>query len=66
MNRGWKIALGIGATIVALNLLLIAVNSFTGGSPGGPESSSYATGTDGLAAYAELVADAGHPVTRRR
>lgn len=66
MSRRWKIALGLGAGIVAFNLLLVALNSLTGGTPGGPESSSYATGDDGLAAYAELVAEAGHPVTRRR
>jgi hypothetical protein len=66
VSRPWKIALGLGGAILALNVLLIAVNSVTGGTPGGPTSSSYATGGDGLAAYAELIADAGHPVARRR
>jgi hypothetical protein len=66
MSRRWKIAIALGATIVAFNLLLAAVHSLTGGNPGGPRSSSYATGGDGLAAYAELVADAGHAVERDR
>ena len=42
------------------------VNSLAGGSPGGPTSSSYATGGDGLAAYASLLGRAGHPVSRLR
>ena len=66
MSRGWKIGAGITAAIVALNLFLAAVHFLTGGTPGGPRSSSYATGGDGLAAYAELVADAGHRVERER
>ena len=66
MSRSWKIAIVIGATIVALNLMLVAIRSLTGGTPGGPRSSSYATGGDGLAAYADLLADAGHRVERVR
>jgi hypothetical protein len=66
MTRGWKIALGAVGGIVVLNLGLNALQAATGGSPGGPESSSYATGDDGAGAYAELLARAGHEVRRER
>jgi hypothetical protein len=66
VSRAWKVAASLGAAIIAINLLLAAVHFLTGGTPGGPQSSSYATGSDGLAAYAELVADAGHSVERER
>src|SRR5215207_939032 len=33
--------------------------------PSGPTSSSYATASKGLAAYADLLRRAGHPVERR-
>src|SRR5215210_5832146 len=46
--------------------MLVAIRSLTGGTPGGPRSSSYATGGDGLAAYADLLADKGHRVERVR
>lgn len=55
MSTGWKIALGVGAAIVAVNVALGAVDELTGGTPGGPHSSSYATGSDGAAAYAALL-----------
>jgi hypothetical protein len=42
------------------------VRSLTGGSPGGPRSSAFATGPDGLAAYAALLARAGHRIERLR
>jgi len=66
MTRGWKIGLGIVAGVVALNVLLATLRSVTGGQPGGPESSSYATASDGAAAYASLLLRAGHPVVRER
>ena len=66
MSRGWKIGLGVFGAIVVVNAGLALLGSFTGGTPGGPRSSSYATGGDGLAAYASLVARAGHPVRRLR
>jgi hypothetical protein len=59
----------VGALVVilGLNLLTAGVTTITGGSgPSGPESSSYATAGDGLAAYAELLARHGHPVQRLR
>ena len=66
MSRGWKIALSVAAGIAALNLLLAGLRSATGGTPGGPTSSSYATGADGDAAYAELLLEAGHRVEQVR
>jgi hypothetical protein len=66
MSRGWKVALGVVGVIIAVNAALTLLGSLTGGTPGGPRSSSYATGGDGLAAYASLVARAGHPVRRLR
>ncbi len=53
--------------IVAIGVLLAlsAINSFTPRSSG-PASSSYATAADGLAGYAALLAQSGHPVTRVR
>jgi hypothetical protein len=64
--RPWRLVLLAVAALVALNLLGSALNSATGGSPGGPRSSSYATGGDGLAAYHELLAASGHPASRLR
>lgn len=54
------------AVVVALNLGLGMVRSVVGTEPGGPTSSSYATGEDGLAAYADLLHERGHPVVRLR
>lgn len=74
MTEAWR-SLGPGARgvvgavvlVVGLNLLVAGVTLATGGSgPGGPISSSYATGGDGLAAFAELLARHGHPVERLR
>lgn len=58
--------IGLVAMVVALNLGLGMVRSILGTTPGGPTSSSYATGEDGLAAYADLLHDRGHPVVRLR
>jgi len=66
MTRGWKLGLAIAAGVVALNVLLATLRSVTGGQPGGPESSSYATAADGAAAYASLLLRAGHLVVRER
>lgn len=62
-----RIAIGGLSVLVAFNLLLAAVDLATGGPPpSGPPSSSYATGPDGLAAYADLLAGNGHQVRRLR
>ncbi|HEY7137489.1 MAG TPA: DUF4350 domain-containing protein [Acidimicrobiia bacterium] len=53
--------------IVALELALAALDAATRGSqPSGPTSSSLSTAHTGLAAYAELLARYGHPVTHQR
>ena len=55
------------ALIVGLNLALAGLEEAIGGSdPGGPGSSSYATGSDGAAAWADLLARRGHTVRRLR
>ena len=66
MSRSWKIVLGIVVAIIAVNVGTRILNSLTGGSPGGPTSSSYATGADGVAGYLSLLAGDGHPVERIR
>jgi hypothetical protein len=61
-----RVAIAIVAAVVVVNLGVSALNSITGGGPGGPASSSYATSADGLAAYADLLAAQGVAVTRLR
>lgn len=66
--RPWaRWALAAVAAAVGLNVALAGLAAVTGGSgPGGPPSSSYATSGSGLAAFAQFVADEGHPVRRLR
>jgi hypothetical protein len=53
--------------VVVINLIARALDSAVGGSePGGARGSSYATNGTGLSAYAQLLADYGHPVQRQR
>jgi hypothetical protein len=66
VTRGWKIGLWIVAAVIVVNVGLAALRSATGGTPGGPTSSSYATAPDGAAAFASLLARAGHDVVRER
>jgi hypothetical protein len=66
VSTGWKIALGVGAAVVAVNVALGVLDEVTGGTPGGPRSSSYATGADGAAAYADLLRRDGRRVFRVR
>jgi uncharacterized protein DUF4350 len=66
VSRPWRIALAVVAVLVAANLALRFVGTLTGGTPGGPRSSSYATSLHGAAAYAELLGRAGHPVLQVR
>ena len=66
MSRGWRIGIGIAVAVIVLNVALRALSTLTGGTPGGPRSSSFATGKTGLEAYAELLGHAGHPVDRLR
>lgn len=66
--RPWaRAVLGAAAFVLGLNVFLGGVRLATGGSaPGGPTSSSWATGADGLAAFAELLVRRGHAVDRLR
>ncbi|HEY4236094.1 MAG TPA: DUF4350 domain-containing protein [Gaiellaceae bacterium] len=66
MSRPWRIALVVVAVLVAVNLALRFLGTLTGGTPGGPRSSSYATSPRGDAAFAELLGRAGHPVEQVR
>lgn len=63
--RWWRVVGVLAAVVVAGNLLLELVDEGTR-PPGGPRSSSYATAGHGLAAYADLLARNGHPVSRLR
>ncbi len=56
-----RVAIAIGL----LALVALVVDQLTPGRSG-PTSSSYATASDGLAAYADLLSLGGHPVTRVR
>ena len=58
MTRGWNVVAAIAVGLVALNLGLRALRSVTGGSPGGRESSSYATKSDGVAFVLDAVVTA--------
>ena len=61
-----KSFLAIGGVLVGVNVVIAITNGLVGGTPGGPVSSSYATGSDGLAAYASLLGRSGHQVSRLR
>lgn len=66
MSRGWRIALTVVALLVVVNLALRLLGTLTGGTPGGPRSSSYATSPQGDAAFADLLGHAGHQVEQVR
>ena len=66
MSRPWRIALAVVALLVVVNLALRFLGTLTGGTPGGPRSSSYATSKHGDAAYAELLGHVGHPIDQVR
>jgi Domain of unknown function (DUF4350) len=63
---GRRFLIGLVAVILAVDLALWVAGKLTGATPGGPASSSYATGGDGVAAWAELLARNGHEVSRAR
>jgi hypothetical protein len=63
-SRGRWIA-AIAGAVVALNLVLVGLDRLTRG-PQGPESSSYATASRGLAAYSDLLSRSGRRVRRLR
>ena len=66
MSRGAKAGLAVAGAVIAINVALSAVHSLTGGTPGGPASSSYSTSSGGIAAYASLLGRSGHDVQRLR
>lgn len=53
------------AAVAVFNVVAYIVDG-VGGAKRGPRSSSYTTSAEGLAAYADLLARAGHPVGRLR
>ncbi len=64
MRAHWKLIAGIVAALALLHVVTGQVSDPP--APGGPRSSSFATGADGVAAYARLLQRAGHPVARAR
>jgi hypothetical protein len=66
MTRGWRIGLTVLGAVIVVDLALYVLGTLTGGTPGGPGSSSYATGHTGVEAYAELLGRRGHVVDRLR
>lgn len=62
MTRGWRIGLTVLGAVIVVDLALYVLGTLTGGTPGGPDSSSYATGKTGVGAYAELLGRRGHVV----
>lgn len=65
MSRN-RTLIAIVAGVVALNLVLELIGSLSGGAPGGPRSSTYATGEDGAAAYGQLLRESGVEVETLR
>lgn len=66
LGTGQRVAVVCVVVVLGLNVVLSAIGSILGGEPGGPASSSFSTGADGLEGYADLLERAGHPVTRLR
>jgi Domain of unknown function (DUF4350) len=66
VSRPWRVAIAVVALLVVVNLVLRVLGTVTGGTPGGPRSSSYATSPQGDAAFAELLGRVGHPVEQVR
>lgn len=68
--RAWspaaRIIVAMVAVLVLANIGAGFLDGVLGGGPSGPSSSSYATSSDGLAAYADLLASQGSAVTRLR
>lgn len=65
MRHRWRLVAVLVGGLVAFSALANLLEHLTP-RPHGPRSSSYATSPAGLAAYASLLADYGHPVRRVR
>lgn len=72
LRRRWRALAPRERALIGVVLLVLGVSALVAAlgaafpGPGGPPSSSYATAPDGAAAYAELLAESGHPVERLR
>lgn len=66
LGRGQRAAVAALALIIGVNVALAALGGLVGGDPGGPVSSSFSTGSDGVQAWSELLGRTGHLVTRLR
>ena len=68
--RAWspaaRVITALIALVLAVNLGASFLDRMLGGGPAGPSSSSYATSSGGLAAFADLLAAQGSAVTRLR
>lgn len=64
LGRGQRAAVVVVGAIVAINVGFGAAESVVGSDPGGPSSSSFSTGEDGLGAYADLLEADGRSVVR--
>lgn len=65
LRSRWTVVGVVATAIVAVNLGLRALDQATR-SPGGPDSSSFATAPEGVAGYAELLRRFDRPVVRLR
>ncbi|MCB0976585.1 MAG: DUF4350 domain-containing protein [Acidimicrobiales bacterium] len=66
LGRVQRIVAVVVALVVGVNLVLAGLGDVVPRSPGGPTSSTFGTGPDGLAAYSDLLERSGHDVTRLR
>ncbi len=66
LGRAQRAALVVVAVVAGVNIALAGLGGVFGRNPGGPVSSSYSTGQDGLQAWSELLARNDHAVTRLR
>jgi hypothetical protein len=66
LSFGARLITALLTAVVAVNIFILGVNEVIGTRPGGPTSSSYATGPTGLSAFASLLVHAGHEVDRLR
>ncbi|MFN2594838.1 MAG: DUF4350 domain-containing protein [Actinomycetota bacterium] len=64
MNRWWRYALIAVVVVVSVDLLVALLDAVAGG-PTGPALSAFSTSPEGVAAYADLLKDYGHPVEEK-